>query len=182
MSGLFTLQVEKAHLSLCSDMPVASRFLDISVTGPSIALCRHPRRRFAGLFEDYFSILCEGLQQFSSFHSTWSSFDVDLGILAQVVTGCEVSVSVTVRYPPPANEVHRPAVGCLIVKVGQPHNYIDCVCLIKFWLRWSDGMRCCRSDWPGLFLFCCYQPLCVVSSQSWFGFCFCFFYSPPPLP
>ena len=31
-------------------------------------------------------------------------------------------------------------------------------------------MRCCRSDWPGLCLFCCYQPLCVVSQQSWFGF------------
>ena len=30
-------------------------------------------------------------------------------------------------------------------------------------------MRCCRSDWPGLCLFCCYQPLCVVSQQSRFG-------------
>ena len=28
-------------------------------------------------------------------------------------------------------------------------------------LRWSDGMRCCRIDWPGLCLFCCYQTLCV---------------------
>ena len=32
--------------------------------------------------------------------------------------------------------------------------------------HWSDGMRCCRSDWPGLCLFCCYQPLCVISQQS----------------
>ena len=23
--------------------------------------------------------------------------------------------------------------------------------------------RCCRSDWPGLCLFCCFQSLCVVS-------------------
>ena len=30
----------------------------------------------------------------------------------------------------------------------------------------SDGMQCCRSDWPGLFLFCCHQPSCVVSQQS----------------
>ena len=28
------------------------------------------------------------------------------------------------------------------------------------------GMRCCRSDKPGLCLFCCYQPLCVVMSAS----------------
>ena len=45
-----------------------------------------------------------------------------------------------------------------------------------------DGMRCCRNDWPGLRLFCCYQP--CVSQQSQFGF-FCFMYSnstpPPPL-
>ena len=37
----------------------------------------------------------------------------------------------------------------------------------------SVGMRFCRSAWPGLCFFCCYQPLCVVSQQSWFGvFCF----------
>ena len=29
-------------------------------------------------------------------------------------------------------------------------------------------MRCCRSDWPGLCLFYCYQPLCVVSQHNWF--------------
>ena len=27
---------------------------------------------------------------------------------------------------------------------------------------------CCWSDWPGLCLFSCYQPSCVVSQQSWF--------------
>ena len=33
-------------------------------------------------------------------------------------------------------------------------------------------MWCCRV-WPGLSLFCCYQPSCVISKQSWFGlFCF----------
>ena len=31
-------------------------------------------------------------------------------------------------------------------------------------------MRWCRSDWPGLCLFCCTS--CVVSQQSWFGFFF----------
>ena len=41
-------------------------------------------------------------------------------------------------------------------------------------VRWSDGMRCCRSDWPGLCLFCCYQPSCVNSQQSWFVLFFCF--------
>ena len=45
---------------------------------------------------------------------------------------------------------------------------------ISFVVHWSDGMRCCRSDWPGLCLFCCYQPLCVIIQQSWFGFFFCF--------
>ena len=35
-----------------------------------------------------------------------------------------------------------------------------------------------RSDWPGLFLICYYQPSCVISQQSWFGLlCFCFFLS-----
>ena len=51
------------------------------------------------------------------------------------------------------------------------------VCFIKkiyYHVHWSDGMRCCRSDWPGLCLFCCYQPLCVVSQQRWFGLFFCF--------
>ena len=32
--------------------------------------------------------------------------------------------------------------------------WIDCCFLFI-----SDGMRCCRSDWPGFGLFCCYQPL-----------------------
>ena len=54
-------------------------------------------------------------------------------------------------------------------------------------LRWSDGMRCCRSDWPGLCLFNCYQPLCIISQQSWFGVFFFFFhklfnFTPPPPP
>ena len=50
--------------------------------------------------------------------------------------------------------------------------------------RWSDGMRCCRSDWPGLWLFCCYQLSCVVSQQSWFGSFFWFKFFPilPPPP
>ena len=45
----------------------------------------------------------------------------------------------------------------------------------------SDGMRCCRSDWPGLCFFCCYQPLCVVSQQSWFWGVFFFFINFPIL-
>ena len=52
------------------------------------------------------------------------------------------------------------------------------------YIRWSDEMRCCRSDWPGLCLFCCYQPLCVISQQSWFWAFFLFHqfsnFTPPP--
>ena len=35
--------------------------------------------------------------------------------------------------------------------------------------RWSIGMRSCRSNWPALCLFYCYQLSCVVIQQSWFG-------------
>ena len=46
--------------------------------------------------------------------------------------------------------------------------------LSKVFVSWhpfhpSHLTRWYRSDWPGLYLFCCYQPLCVVSQQSWFG-------------
>ena len=45
-------------------------------------------------------------------------------------------------------------------------------------------MRYCRSDWPGLYLFCCYQPECVVSQQSCFWACcfisFSILLPPPP--
>ena len=49
--------------------------------------------------------------------------------------------------------------------------------IISYCVTWdathTHTMRCCRSDWPGLCLFSCYQPLCVVSQQCWFGlFCF----------
>ena len=45
-------------------------------------------------------------------------------------------------------------------------------------------MRCCRSDWPGRCLFCCYQPLCVVRQQSLFSAIYCFINCPilPPPP
>ena len=46
-------------------------------------------------------------------------------------------------------------------------------------------MRCCRSYWPGLCLFCCCQPSCVVSQQSGFGLFFflkIFLFFPPPPP
>ena len=44
-------------------------------------------------------------------------------------------------------------------------------------------MRCYRSDWPGLCLFCCSRPTCIVSQQSWFGaFLFPKFYFDPPPP
>ena len=37
-------------------------------------------------------------------------------------------------------------------------------CLFFFYSPFtSDGMRCCRSYWPGRCLFCCYQPSCIVS-------------------
>ena len=47
-------------------------------------------------------------------------------------------------------------------------------------------MRCCRSDWPGLYLLCCYQPLWHVSATRVdFGLFFFVsqifqFYPPPP--
>ena len=40
-------------------------------------------------------------------------------------------------------------------------------------------MRCCRSDWPGLWLFSCFQPLCVVSQQCWI-WAKCPHFTPPP--
>ena len=44
----------------------------------------------------------------------------------------------------------------------------------NFTVRWSDGIRCCRSDWPGLCfcVFCCYQPSCV--NRVYFGLFFLF--------
>ena len=48
-------------------------------------------------------------------------------------------------------------------------------------LEW--WVRCCKSDWPGLCMFCCYQPFCIVSQQSLFGlFLFHKFsnFTPPP--
>ena len=56
--------------------------------------------------------------------------------------------------------------------------------VIKFSNFTSDGMWCCRSDWPGLSLFFCYQPSWVASQQGWFGpfrfFNFPNFTPPPP--
>ena len=49
---------------------------------------------------------------------------------------------------------------------------------INTFVRLSDGMRYCRSDWPGLCLFCCYQPLCVV--LGFFCFIISFVLPPPP--
>ena len=47
----------------------------------------------------------------------------------------------------------------------------------------SDGMRCCRSDWPELCLFCCSQPLCYQPKKVDFGsFCFLIFQFIPPPP
>ena len=39
------------------------------------------------------------------------------------------------------------------------------ICFINF-----SNLRCCRSDWPGPCLFCCYQPSCVVSQRVDLGF------------
>ena len=37
-------------------------------------------------------------------------------------------------------------------------------------VRWSDGMRYCRSDWPGLCLFCCYYPRVLTANRVDLGF------------
>ena len=49
-----------------------------------------------------------------------------------------------------------------------------------------DGMRCCKSDWPGLCLFCCFQPSCAWAfflfhkCPSFYLFFFCFIITAPP--
>ena len=43
--------------------------------------------------------------------------------------------------------------------------------------EWWDAVL---AEATGLGLFCCYQPSCVVSQQSWFGLFFCFNFTPPP--
>ena len=48
-------------------------------------------------------------------------------------------------------------------------------------LRWSDGMRCCRSDGLGLCLFCCYQSSCQPTELI-LGFFFFITFSKPPSP
>ena len=53
-----------------------------------------------------------------------------------------------------------------------------------FWfystLEWC---RYCRSDWPGLGLFCCYQSSYVVSQRSWvWASLFDQYFHPPPPP
>ena len=47
-----------------------------------------------------------------------------------------------------------------------PKSPISFFLFHECYLPWSDGMRCCKSDWPGLCLFCCYQTSCVFSQQS----------------
>ena len=44
---------------------------------------------------------------------------------------------------------------------------------ISFTVRWSEGMQCCRSDWPGL---CVFYP-CVL---SFFYFLITLLLPPPP--
>ena len=54
-----------------------------------------------------------------------------------------------------------------------------------YYVCWSDVMRCCRSDWPGLCLFCCSQPSCAVANRADFGLFFISKISdspPPPQP
>ena len=43
-------------------------------------------------------------------------------------------------------------------------------------------MRCCGSDWSGLCLFCCYQPLCCQPTELIWGFFFFFLNFPILLP
>ena len=45
--------------------------------------------------------------------------------------------------------------------------------------RWSDGMRCCRGDWP---VFYCYQPSCAVSQHAFFFFSHSFSNFTSPFP
>ena len=58
---------------------------------------------------------------------------------------------------------------------GGLHVFNPCILynsLLFHWFPISSRMRWCRSDWTGICLFCCYQPLCVVSNRVDFGlFC-----------
>ena len=47
---------------------------------------------------------------------------------------------------------------------------------ISYVVRWSDGMRYCKSDLPGLCLFCCHQPSYAVSHRVDFGLLFFLFH------
>ena len=60
--------------------------------------------------------------------------------------------------------------GLLIGNIKESYIALsNCVCQI-------NGIRCYRSDWPGLF--CCSQPSCVVNQQSWFWALFFVHYFP----
>ena len=81
-------------------------------------------------------------------------------------------------HPPSQQSLFTPAINYPYPPFHQHNFYISRTLE-------SDGMRCCRSDWPVLCLFCCYQPSSVVSQQSWFwAFLFhkfSYFTPPPPL-
>ena len=57
-----------------------------------------------------------------------------------------------------------------------------CFCFPRFLFtkRWSDGMRCCKSDWSGLCLFCCYNPHVLSANKLIWAFLFKNFVLLPP--
>ena len=66
---------------------------------------------------------------------------------------------------------------------------VDCGALntkLSIFIRWSDGMGYCRSDWPGLFFFFFFCSCCCCSQAKRvdFGLFFCFIHFPisPPIP
>ena len=55
----------------------------------------------------------------------------------------------------------QPGDGVLFIGPGWIISMLPGLCLDGW-----DAVR--RNDWPGLCLFCCYQPSCVVNRQGWF--------------
>ena len=61
--------------------------------------------------------------------------------------------------------------------------------MMHIYARWSDGMWCCRSNWPGLCFLCCSTIVCCQTTELIWGFFFCCFVFinfqfllPPPPP
>ena len=129
------------------------------------------------------------------FFSTWYQRQWAVVVSWQVGRWSFVSLSVIImKEVATVLQVNWWPVGCVLGLGGLIVVFWDLLVWIgnyfpQLWfyqVRRSDGIQCCRSNWPGLCLLCSYQPLCVFSQKSWFGLFFFHkfsnFTSPPPSP